>query len=572
MARGTKKAETARPREPLTETPAPGAKKRATKVKETASEIELEYRLVELPTSQHRTGLVGLVMMLRWLERQPTQDPGLRQIVELRSDGVKLRFDRRGIEELLDATYAATSEEQVSAQKRKDKNKQDVPPKREERRTVQGKNGKTSEKTFYIYDQVVPRGALLVDLDPTHAEGKGIWVKLWRDLTWEVLRGVPATRAPFEARAAGKPAKDVDETWSLLVNPDNPVVQLPSTYFVGAQAHTADLVPFKDRARNQFLLNFWPFAVQVYVPLALDRDGKAEPAGYALVFSDVADLEGFSLDLEEVLRARDGAAAGFRPRAAMIDLPIAGGVDFLGHLAQRIADAKASRKLDDLVLGLDVVHIERDGNNVRLRGQSRVPASAPYDAYRWLRQHFWSPFFRRQVLSNLLAGRPHHDGFDRLMAREKVELVFDAREFRHDAKTLFAVLFQPEGETMSEQEEGASARHIEVPKTLEQLVFRIVQTYVLTKLEWKHGLQWNTAKASDEGKGAFNEAKAKIAREAFLAVRSRTDADFVEYFAGTLCSVPQRLPEEAFLRLTTALADRRDDVRTLTMLALAAQG
>ncbi len=70
----------------------------------------------------------------------------------------------------------------------------------------------------------------------------------------------------------------------------------------------------------------------------------------------------------------------------------------------------------------------------------------------------------------------------------------------------------------------------------------------------------------------YNEKKDKIAREAFLAVRSRTGADFVTYFTGTLCSVSQRVGHEGYLELARALGDDREveRVRSLTLLALSA--
>ena len=34
--------------------------------------LELDYNLAELPSSQHRAGLAGLVLMVQWLKRQGT--------------------------------------------------------------------------------------------------------------------------------------------------------------------------------------------------------------------------------------------------------------------------------------------------------------------------------------------------------------------------------------------------------------------------------------------------------------------------------------------------------------------
>ena len=106
----------------------------------------------------------------------------------------------------------------------------------------------------------------------------------------------------------------------------------------------------------------------------------------------------------------------------------------------------------------------------------------------------------------------------------------------------------------------------------EALIYKIVGTYISRKLKSKHDLEWSKASANDEKRKEYEERKAKIAREAFLAVRSRTGADFVDYFASTLCSVPQYMNEKHFQMLTQALHNDTDKVRTLTMLALSARG
>ena len=67
--------------------------------------------------------------------------------------------------------------------------------------------------------------------------------------------------------------------------------------------------------------------------------------------------------------------------------------------------------------------------------------------------------------------------------------------------------------------------------------------------------------------------KAKVARSAFLDIRSRTEQmDFINYFVSSLCSVPQHMKGDDFIILTQELYGDSDKVRTLTMLALSANG
>ncbi len=71
-------------------------------------------------------------------------------------------------------------------------------------------------------------------------------------------------------------------------------------------------------------------------------------------------------------------------------------------------------------------------------------------------------------------------------------------------------------------------------------------------------MAWDLTKNAPANPNEYQEQKGKLAREAFLAVRSRTGADFVDYFASTLCSVPQYMNEKHFQMLTQALHNDTD--------------
>jgi len=108
----------------------------------------------------------------------------------------------------------------------------------------------------------------------------------------DTLRGVPATREAYNSRPrSGKPS--MERSMEELVATPGVSVELPSTYYLGAQARSAENVSFRDVARLRFLLHFWPFVVPIYVPAVVGRDGEREFAGYAIVVPDVANLEDF---------------------------------------------------------------------------------------------------------------------------------------------------------------------------------------------------------------------------------------------------------------------------------------
>ncbi len=391
-----------------------------------------------LPLCLHRAGLAGLVLMVQWLERQPRTNPGVCRIERLDVRGLALRIDPRGLEELFDEAYGATLEEiAVDAKRKKKDGKIDEPIRTEERQEVD-KKGKPRTKLVHFYPQVVPKGAFLGDLDPTADGSKGLWVKLWRDMVWSVLRGIPAQRTPYDARADGQPGGEAAEAWVALRDPLNASVDLPSTYYLGAQAYTAELVPFRDRAKTQFLLHFAAFVFQVYVPAVVDADGNREFHGYALAVPDVCDLHGLCEAFGPCLRARPVERSGYRPRGAVVELAVEGALDFLARLRQRVSAAEGASETSGLVLGVDVFHLEKEGNNVRIRGTARIePEPAMVDEYQRIRQQYWDPTFRRARLLNLISGKRWCEGFGRIASTLPASRTISSGYFQHDARVAF---------------------------------------------------------------------------------------------------------------------------------------
>lgn len=542
--------------------------------------LEIEYNLGELPSSQHRAGLAGLVLMLRWLERDKTRK-GVCEIARLDEHGATLRIDQTGIQELFNEVYAASKEEQERDAVLKNKNKEVISPLREEKKTViDPKTGKSKEKTVYIYPVVIPRGAFLVAYDPSAQDGNGVWIKLWRDMIWGILRGVPATRRPFDERSEGEFTEDADNVWQDLRRPADYTVDLPSTYFIGAQASNAENVPFKDRARFQFLLHFWTFVAQVYVPATLTYDGKTKQTkskfiGYALTIPDVSNLEAFCDELPSVLQNNRGIEmAGYRPRDSVIDFAAEGALDLMNRLNQRLAVEAGKQSVSDLLLGVDVVHLEKQGNNIRLWGTARIdPTQSMIDEYARIRSLYRYALFWRQRLLNMLNERPWFSGFGSLLSTTDSEQTIGSRFFRTDVRTAFKDSMESNQSTKGDQNEvdNEASKQSANQSSVEDLIYQLTGTYITAKLRSKHQLEWKSAQGSSR-EGEYGDKKTKIAKEAFLSVRSRTGEDFIEYFVSTLCSFPQFLNEQGYATLALALHTDTDKVRTLTLLALSARG
>jgi len=536
--------------------------------------ITLDYALAELPSSQHRAGLAGLVLMLQWLKRQPGKRKGVAEVTGLHAAGATIELDEKGIAELLDCAYAAAKGEVESGTLRKDKAKETVEPLRTEERQTTDKAGKVQTKTVYIYPAVVPRGAFLLEWDPTRQGDRGLWIKLWRDTVWTVLRGVPAQRAPYEARADKTPTEDAAKAWKALAKPDASD-ELASTYFIGAQATSAENVAFRDRNRFLFLLHFWPFVAQIYVPQVVDNDGKSTFEGCALAIPDVANLAVFCEELEEVMLGRPVEVAAYLPRGAVIDIVEEVGLDLLRQLRTHLSKKLAKVRFGDLLLGIDVAHLKKEGNNVRLLASARVEAGAVLDEYERVRGAFWNPRFRQVRLRALVRGKPWFSGFDRLLTTTGYDQTFGNSHFRRDAREAFRIEADMNDATDNpenpEKLENAETSDTRGPAPIEALIYRMVGGYLTRKLRTKYQLEWAKVKDSPALKAEYEKQKERLAKDAFLAIRSRTGPDFIEYFTGTLCSVPQHVGEEGFLALTRALMTDTDKVRTLTLLALSAR-
>jgi CRISPR-associated protein Cmx8 len=380
--------------------------------KDVPAEQTLTWHVADLPTSQHRAGLAGLVLLQAWWNRQATKAGVFELVGPVGAHSVTFHFDQAGLQSLLDHAYMASEEEQERDQPLKNKQKQVIAPLREETRTVTNEKGKTREKTVYIYPQTVPDGAVLNEWEPASEGGKKLWLKLWRDLLWSVLRGVPATRAPYEQRAEKQPMGDAPGIYEDLAR--DPVVELPSTYFLGAQAKTAEGVGFKDTARRQFVLHFWPFSIRVYTPITVDREGKEEFAGFVVAFPDVQDLRGFARRFPQLMQGRGAEAAGYRPRESKVDLALEAGVDLMWRLEHVLGPQVESGQgmVGFTLRGVDVIHVAKEGNNVRVKASARVePSPEMLNNYGSIKGTYWNADFRRQRMINVVRGRPWHDGF-----------------------------------------------------------------------------------------------------------------------------------------------------------------
>jgi CRISPR-associated protein Cmx8 len=560
------------------------------KTKEKPAAIEvltLNCQLAELPSSQHRAGLAGVALIYRWLKRDPNFQAKLAngticQLTES-SEGATLEINQAGLEALFNEAYGATSELSRDTKIRINKKGEEIEPveiqeedvidKKTNQPKIDKTTGETQKKKTYCYPVAIPKGSFLADTQyDKSSDGKdGVWIKLWRDVVWSILRGVPTTRKPFEARAEGEYKEDAAKVWQELIQPETFAVDLPSTYFLGAQSANAETVPFKDRARYQLLLHFWLFASQIYVPqiFKIDRSKeikevseKREFVGYAIAIPDVANLKRFCDRYLKLLGERGVEKSSYRPRDAVVDLAVESALDMMSRLSDRLTAKTGEQSTASTILGVDVIHTEKQGNNVRVLSYTRIDPDEPtIDKYNQIKTSCWNPLFRQQRLINLVKNQPWYMGFDALLCTIPYEQSIENDYFQHDVK----ISFDNEVKQMNESGNDQNT------KDIDRLIFDLVKNYVIRKLDNKYGLRWSEVKDKPDEKKKYEDNKEKIAKDAFLAVRSRTEqSDFVNYFVSTLCSVPQYIKSDEYVVLTKALYEETDRIRTLTLLALSA--
>ncbi len=534
-----------------------GQSSRARTRERSSDVVELHYSLGELPSSQHRAGLAGLALLIRWIRRQRGARRGMYEVTRIDAHGLTLRLSKLGLAMIFDAAYRAFTENRAFPFPFEGKEPIEV-------KFAESTSDEAAGKLLYIYPVKVPEGAFLVDWDRSPEK---LWIKLWRDVVWAIFRSAGTSRRPYAARADRRqvlmPARDVEKTWYWLTSRGK-AVGISSTDFLGAKSFTDDGVPFKDRPRFQFLLNFWPFVAQIYAPRTVDSRGTTKSVGYTIAVPDVADLEIFCDDLEHALTnrsAEDHKRIGCRPLGAVVDLSIESGLDFFARMKRQIGLREGRRSTADVVLGVDIFHMERRKSRVYTRGIGRVdPDDLLIDEYARVQGLLWSSIFRRQRITNLIAQNPWYHGFDKLVRRVSQTLTLGCGRFRHDAR----IMFEHEVSNMNNQPGSSS---------LSQIILRFVSTYVRGRISSKYGITY--AKAKETGQiEKYYVLRHKVARDAFLAVRARTGEEFCEYFVTTLGSVRQHIPEPEFDLICQALSDetKRAEVRTITLLALCAKG
>lgn len=554
--------------------------------------ITLHYDLMTLPTAQHRAGLAGLVLQVRLMQKKE-KSLGFEKIPlieKLTRTELTITFTELSLQAVFDELYAAGIVEVATPNKWAGatiKRDIDVPDK---------KTGKVVK--HFIYDVVQPRGQLMENHLASGNESP--WLKLWRDMVWNITRGINTTRAPFIKRANDQSCQEGTATWDELCK--NEVKKAKSEFqtneisgalMLGAQAVNAENISFLGRVDENLLLHFWQNAVMTFVPQMIKRDSKIESVGFVLCIPDVANLEDFCDAYPDMLHELNDSLKGRRPAEALIDIPVQSNLEFLRYL-KTLASAKSERKSwATSVSMIESFHMLKLGNNIKLMGHDTVSNDPEIiEAYDRIRKNFRNPIFRAACIKSLLDHKNWYANLLEVFAeRDWTDFVEHEKtskyipRFRIDARNKFQSI---EANYKMLTQVNATSDESEADR-LSRIVYRLVKRYVQERTLSKLGKKLEDFKLR-EYKGRmipqfdkdYIEKQRKVCSETFLAMRSRHDQEFVSYFVGSICSCPQFLKMDDYSFLTQILLRKSstnpsastppcwEDVKSLAMIACAA--
>lgn len=566
--------------------------------------VEIRYDLSDLPTAQHKAGLAGLMLAIESLKERSKKSPEaipsetIPEIVEGPDNvGVKIRYTERSTAKLFDDLYDATIVEIASKSKWAGK-----APKREEPfEEKDPKTGKLRQSKRFIYDIVQPQGTMLAAWLPEMPSDRG-WLKLWREMLWRIPRGNPQSREPFEQRAEGKPCKEGTEAWADLVKAHEAaaansfaVGAVAGSLWLGAQANNAEGVPFVGRVEQNLLLHFWPLTVMISVPQVIKNDGKVESVGFVIAVPEVSRLKRFCDKLPTAFASLSNESRGIRPAQALIDLPAQGALEFVSSVA-RIKVAQEEDNPAWSVSAIEYLHLDRQGNNIKLLASGRVPPDLVLlDEYRKIVGNpgdappYRNPLFRAALIRALLRNTPwwgemlplfmERDAGFFVPTANADEAVARLPWFWNDARNRLNLDEEnyQRRKTMQKTLGGVSSSANSESNPLTSLITRLVRTYVFRRAEERSGVRLEAFREGERVSwervpGDFHAEKSKVAEGLFLEFRSRRDRAFIDHFAQTFFSVQQFLPDRDQEQLAATLLDENqiDDVKTLTLMALSA--
>jgi CRISPR-associated protein Cmx8 len=546
--------------------------------------VTLEYQISQLPSSQHRAGLAGLILKIQWLQdRAEFKDSigAICKIIDLDTDKATLQFNLAGLALLIRSHYSASFEERELTKIRA-KGSQDY--RTIEREIYNADTDRTEVVKLYVYQDLVPTGSLVQSFDPTANEGR-VWTKLWQETTWGVLRSRDKQRLPFQAIASGTDPPEIEKIWELLRDRPDDIVNISSTQMLGVQSKNNEGMRFKDRASFSFLLHFWSYVAQIYLPIQVDAKDKVKLHGYAIAIPDVHNLSSFCQYFPSILRQRNTKVKWGKPEGAIVRHPIEAGLIFLQRIHTYLGANTDDTDISDLLFGIDVFHVFKQKDEPQILSIQRYPPNKDaIEEFTQLEHKIFDPIFRLQYWENLLSNRPRITGFDKLLWNLPLTKTIGNKWFCRDFRTLFHSQSNPMESAEialdatndpSESIESSAPQEI----SLESLILRLLKTYTRHKLKERFGIEWNPEwkelKPELRNQNAryqeYREKKEHIAKDLHAEFRRhRHPHKFLAYFAGKFTGFYQYSTTKEYLLLAEQIQSQPERVQILCLLALIA--
>jgi len=539
-------------------------------------ELTLSYNLFDLPTAQHKAGLAGLLVMIETMKRRNLEP--LPEVVEVADFRATISFTKESLQCVFDDFFAANEI-----------------------------NGKAIPTAKYLEVMGMPP----------------LWLNLWRDVVTGVLRaGAPTQMESFRDRTGEYPKLDANcptcnsgilkkkkgnlrkcictscgytsrhkpEIWDwgkLWTDiEDNLYVKLSGTDIIGVESINAEKVPFSAGAKDTLLLFFWPVVTLPYVSQQLTRPKSGQKRdylfsyyAYVLAIPEVSNLADFTEEIFSLYpQGLDDSSAGksIRPLQSLISIDKEAALKFASR--KNVGDLNMF-PIPDFVSAIDIIHLKYGKGSAELIEEHLViPQQTILEKYKRI-SSYKNIFFKSQMIENLFSDNDWYQGMVRILSMYPVEffiyslddtpnkIPFFGRDTKRKFLNIMEELKQMEDEEMK-TEEGRD-------NVLARRVYELVRHYVRIKAESKSGKKLEAFPKDEKGHitlypQEYREEVEKVCMDAFLAIRGRREQDFVEYFTGAICSVPQFLPADDYLLVSQALLDDWEKMKSLSMLAISA--
>jgi CRISPR-associated protein Cmx8 len=307
-------------------------------------------------------------------------------------------------------------------------------------------------------------------------------------------------------------------------------------------------------------LYFWTIASLVFQPRIFSIDGKYENVGYAIAIPEPANLKDFIDDVKNMLGSIAVDMEGYRPKASIVDLPAEGGFEYLLSMIKN----KMKRK-ELSINAVEIKHLEKRGNNIKvLQALKIAPNKNVISNYENIKKECANYFNKTIRINNLIRGNVWFDGFDEAFSEWPMSF-FVSMQGKSPYYTMsFEYEILQRFKKIEKLKEGGNI--MEKDDELSLKIYRLIREYVNQRVSKKNGLP----DTKDIYSFKYHDDREHVCTDAFLAMRGRREKDFVEYFTGSICSVPQFLPEEDYLLVSKTLMEDWEKLKTLSMLAISA--